>query len=235
MKRLLYGTGGALVAAMALLAAQATPAAANDGKAIFDQKCASCHAMAPTAKTAIKEAAAVKGTPLWFAGSKFKKEWLQGWLAKPTPLLGVTWGTSDKGTTAHVAIPADEAAKVTDYLMTAVDAKMDKGKATLIPADKAKRRQFLTEARNLFEKHQGCFSCHKYVNKRGAEIGGSSAPTLVTAKDRLQADWILSFIQDPKKYFPNTKCPIPGEQAVNKFSDADRAMLAGYIESMGDK
>ncbi len=232
MKRLMLGAGGALLASMALLA---PPAPAGDGQALFEQKCASCHAMAPTAKVSVKEATAIKGTPLWFAGSKFKKEWLQAWLAKPTPLLGVTWGTSDKGTTAHVAIPAEEAAQVTEYLMSAVDAKMDKGKAAVLPSDKGQRRKFLTDTRNLFEKQQGCFACHKYLNKRDAEIGGASAPTLVTAKDRLQADWVLSFIQDPKKYYPNTRCPIPGDQATNKFSDADRANLAGYIVSIGEK
>lgn len=225
----------AVATALVLLLAAHPARGSEEGKALFQQKCASCHAMEPGKKLTVKESLTVKGTPLWFAGTKFKKEWLVQWLAKPTPLLGVAWNTVEKGTYDHPAVSPEESAKITDYLMTAVDASVEAGKAAKVPEDRSQKRKFLADAAQLFEKHQGCFSCHRYLNKRDVEIGGASAPTFVTAKDRLQADWIYAFLKNPQKYYPNTKCPIPFDKAANKFSDEDRANLAGYVAAIGEK
>ncbi len=234
--RRLPGLGIASVAAATLLfSLPITAKASEEGKKIFEEKCISCHAMAPTQKMPVKEYRQVKGAPLWFSGSKFKKEWLAGWLAKPVPLLGVTWGTVEKGTNEHIALPEAEAAQVTEYLMSAVDVKMESGKAVVMPKKRSQKRKFLTNSRQLFEKHQGCYACHRYLNKRNLELGGFSAPSLVTAKDRLNGDWVYSFLQNPQKYYPNTKCPIPGKKAVNSFTDKDRANLAGYVVNIGVK
>ena len=224
----------AFVALFCLLRAPSAPAAA-DGQAIFQQKCAECHAMQPGDKMSIENRQAVKGTPLWFAGSKFQQEWLEAWLAKPTPLLQVKWNTAEKGVYEHPAVSPEEAASVTAYLMTAVDDSLVTGKLAAFPDDRSGKRKFLTTARNLFEKHQGCYACHRYLNKRGLELGGFSAPTLVTADTRLQADWVYNFLLNPEKYYPNAKCPIPGDKAVNKFTDEDKGTLATYIVNMGEK
>ncbi len=207
----------------------------DQGKSLFEEKCASCHAMEPGEKLAIKERQQVKGTPLWFAGSKFKEAWLAEWLAKPTPLLQVKWNTAEKGAYEHPAVSPQEAVEVTAYLMTAKDETIICGKAAEFPKKRSQKRGFLTDARNLFEKHQGCYACHRYLNKRNTELGGFSAPTLVTAKDRLQPDWVYTFLIDPKKYYPNSKCPIPGGEAVNTFTDEDKGTLAGYIVNMGER
>lgn len=223
-------------AAVFLLLLPAAPARSSDpGKAVFEQKCAACHAMQPGAKLTVKERLKVKGTPLWFAGSKFGKDWLAAWLTRPAPLLGVVWNTVEKGAYEHPAIAPDEAEQVTEYLMTAVDDTVEAGKAALLPAKRSDRRKFLVAARRLFEQHQGCYACHRYLNKRNVELGGFSAPSLVNARDRLQPDWVYSFIQNPRKYDPNSRCPIPGEKATNQFTDEDKAMLAGYVVSMGEK
>ena len=231
-----YGLGIATAAMTALFLTQAVPAhCSEEGKALFQQKCASCHAMEQGEKQSIKERQAVKGTPLWFAGSKFHKEWLVSWLAEPTPLLGVNWNTAEKGSTKHPAVSVDEAGKISDYLMTAVDSTVEAGKAELLPKKRSQKRKFLTNARALFEKHQGCYSCHRYLNKRNLELGGFSAPSLVTAKDRLQGDWVFSYLQNPKKYYPNSNCPIPGDKASNKFTEQEKAKLAGYVVNIGVK
>ena len=207
----------------------------EEGKKIFQDKCAVCHTMAPTKKVALTEHMKIKGGPLWFAGSKFKKEWLTAWLAEPYPLLGVIWNTSEKGTNEHPAVSPDEAAKLSNYLMTAVDDKMESGKAAVLPKKRSQKRKFLTKARGLFEKHQGCYACHRYLNKRNVELGGFSGPSLVTAKDRLQSDWVYSFLQNRERYYPNSRCAIPGPESVNKYTDKDKATLAGYVVNIGVK
>lgn len=237
MKRARMSQLGLFIAVMAVLCLLRAPAAlaADEGRAIYEKKCAECHAMRPGDKLSVEDRLAVKGTPLWFAGSKFKKEWLETWLVQPTPLLQVKWNTAEKGVYEHPAVSADEAAKVTAYLMTAVDDSLVTGKAAEFPDNRSQKRKFLTDARNLFEKHQGCYACHRYLNKRGLELGGFSAPTLATADARLQADWVYNFLLNPTKYYPNSKCPIPGDKAVNKFTDEDKGTLASYIVNMGEK
>ncbi len=231
-----YARGITIAAMAALFLIQPTMAQCNEeGKALFEKQCASCHTMEQGKKLSIKERNQIKGTPLWFAGSKFNKEWLVSWLAAPTPLLGVSWNSAEKGSTDHPAVSPDDAEKIGAYLMTAVDTSVEAGKAALLPKQRSQKRKFLTNARALFEKHQGCYSCHRYLNKRNVELGGFSAPTFVTAKDRLQGDWVYSYLQNPQKYYPNSKCPIPGEKATNTFTEQEKAELAGYLVNIGVK
>lgn len=224
-----------LTALMAIVVQTGFAVASDKGKDIFSQKCASCHAVAPETKLPMKDKLALKGQPLWFAGSKFHKEWLQAWLAKPTPLLSVKWGTVEKGTNNHIALSPAEAGDVTAYLMGLSDKGIETDKTPPFPKAKADQRRFLAKAAQLFEKHQGCFACHKYTNRRGIELGGFTGPTLSEAGKRLQVDWVYAFLKEPRKYYPNGKCPIPGDKAFNKYTDENRAMLATYIVNIGAK
>lgn len=208
-------------------------AAAQEIQALYKQKCLSCHAVSQTEKVSIKDRASIKGMPLWFAGSKFKKEWLETWLASPQPIFGVKWGTLEKGAYDHPAVDASEATQLTEYLMTLVDAQVKPGSAVPLPKARGQSRSFLSRTAQLFEKHQGCYACHRYLNKRGMELGGFSAPSLVEASKRLQADWVYEFLKDPRRYYTNGKCPIPGDMAFNKFTDENRAALATYIVNIG--
>jgi mono/diheme cytochrome c family protein len=207
--------------------------AAQEGEALYKQKCLSCHAISPVNKVSIKERAAIKGMPLWFAGSKFNKEWLEAWLASPQPIFKVKWGTLEKGAYDHPAVNASEARQLTDYLMTLVDDQVKVGTIAPLPKSRGKRKSFLGRTAQLFEKHQGCYACHRYLNKRNQELGGFSGPSLVEASKRLQSDWIYAFLNDPRRYYPNGTCPIPGDKAFNKFTDENRTALSNYIVNIG--
>jgi mono/diheme cytochrome c family protein len=209
--------------------------AAQEAQALYQQKCLSCHAVTQTKKIPIKERASIKGMPLWFAGSKFSKAWLETWLASPQPIFMVKWGTLEKGAYDHPAVDAAEAKQLAAYLMTLVDTQVKPDTSVPLPKSRGKRRSFLGRTAQLFEKHQGCYACHRYLNKRGLELGGFSGPSMVEAGNRLQADWVYAFLKDPRRYYPNGKCPIPGDMAFNKYTDENRAALATYIVSMGTR
>ena len=233
LKKLRFLESSLLVAAV--LALSVTAQASEKGKAIFQEKCVSCHSTAPAQKVSIQERNKIGGSPLWFAGSRLQAAWLEKWLAAPTPLLSVTWNTVSKGANDHIALDGADAAEVTAYLTTLVDATVASGKATPMPKHRGKKRGFVAKTRALFEKHQGCFACHKYLNKRNQELGGFTAPSLVDASKRLNGDWVYAFMKDPQRYFPNLKCPIPGDKAVNQFTDKQMADLATYIVNIGVK
>jgi mono/diheme cytochrome c family protein len=223
----------ALGAVLLLVLTASSRAAAQEGKVLYEQKCLTCHAISQTKKVSIKESASIKGPALWFAASKFKPEWLQAWLTAPEPIFGVKWGTLEKGAYAHPAVDADAAGKLTQYLMTLADAQVKAGVTPPLPKSRGQRLSMLGRTAELFEKQQGCYACHRYLNKRRTELGGFSGPSLVKASERLQPDWVFAFLKDPRRYYPNGKCPIPGEQAFNKYSDENRAALATYIVNIG--
>lgn len=210
-------------------------ATAQEAQALYQQKCLSCHAVTQTKSVPIKERASIKGMPLWFAGSKFQKEWLETWLASPQPIFGVKWGTLEKGAYDHPAVDASEAKLLAGYLMSLVDKQVKLDTTDPLPKSRGKRRSILGRSRQLFEKHQGCYACHRYLNRRQQELGGFSGPSLVEADKRLNADWIHAFLHNPRRYYPNGTCPIPGDSAFNKFTDKNRAALAVYIANMGAK
>jgi mono/diheme cytochrome c family protein len=222
-----------LCAVLFVFSTYPSKAAAQEGETLYKQKCLSCHAVSPAKKVSIKQRASIKGMPLWFAGSKFNKEWLETWLASPQPIFSVKWGTLEKGAYNHPAVDASEAKQLTEYLMTLVDAQVETGKTEPLPKSRGKRRSFMGRTAQLFEKHQGCYACHRYLNKRNQELGGFSGPSLVEASQRLQADWVYAFLKDPRRYYPNGTCPIPGDKAFNKFTDKNRIDLATYIVNIG--
>lgn len=210
-------------------------AASQEAQALYQQKCLSCHAVSRTRKVSIKERAVIKGAPLWFAGSKFTETWLETWLASPEPIYSVMWGTLEKGAFTHPAVDPSEAKQLTGYLMTLVDSQVKRGSTSPLPKSRGQRRSILGRTAQLFEKHQGCYACHRYLNKRGLELGGFSGPSLVEASQRLQADWVYAFLKAPRRYYPNGKCPIPGDMAFNKYTDKNRAALATYIVNFGKR
>ena len=182
-----------------------------DGKATFAaKKCGSCHSLA-----------AAKASNLSYAGSKYQAAWLEAWLAKPTPIRQVKWGTLDKGTTSHAALSAAEAKDVAAYLATLTDAKVAKG---VVPAGAAKGATRV-RGKLLFEKKQGCYGCHHVKNSSGKVTGGFSGPSLVDAGDRLQADWIVAYLKNPEHFFPETMSP----NYSKRFNEKEMENLAQYM------
>ena len=228
-----YGYLFVLCAILFLFLKYPSNAASQEPEALYKQKCLSCHSVSQTKKVSIKDRVSIKGMSLWFAGSKFKKEWLETWLVSPQPIFGVKWGTLDKGTYDHPVVNASEATAITGYLMTIVDEKVKPDTTDPLPKSRGKRRSFLGRSRQLFEKHQGCYACHRYLNRRQQELGGFSGPSLVEADKRLNADWVHAFLNNPRRYYPNGTCPIPGDKAFNKFTGKNRSALATYITNMG--
>lgn len=214
--------------ALAMLCIQVPSAFADvaAGKKIFDAKnCGTCHQMSgPKDPVPVAERSKIKGPPLWFAGNKFKKEWLTAWLAKPTPIIRVKYGTLIKGTNEHPSLSAAEAGEVGTYLMSLIDSALKPG--TIDSSELNRRVMF--KAEQLFAKKQVCFGCHEYSSQRG-NIGGFSGPSLVGAGKRLQADWIYALLKDNSRYYPNGRMPRYGENAFNKYTEEELKLLAQYI------
>lgn len=189
-----------LAAAMLLVASagQADPAA---GEKLFTGKnCNGCHyTQGPAQEKTIDDQLAKKGPELWYAGSKFQKAWLKGWLADPKPIRPLKYNSlTEKNPGNHPKLSAADAGAVTDYLMTLTTPEVKKG-----AAGKGKK----LKGKLVFMKKMPCKGCHQYP-KRKKVLGGLSGPSLVGASKRLNPDWIYAYMMKPKVFKPVKMMPV---------------------------
>lgn len=201
-------------AGLFLVLAMAGEATALDGKSIVAERCVSCHSVTGPAPATFQGVLQRKAPDLFYAGSKFKREWLVRWTQNPTPIRrsGVMFlnhiATEDgkDRIKKETIVPcpsklnAQEAETVADYLMSLKDPKMRTG---VVNRD----RKFSTSiALRLFTKQYPCIGCHA-VKIRDKETGGISGPPLTDAGERLNPDWVYARIEDPQYWDPKTWMP----------------------------
>lgn len=219
-----------LMVAVALGGMSAAAVAAN-GQDLLKQQCVACHAVSKPGTQSIERLLERKGPDLYYAGAKFNRDWLVGWLQNPTTLRpsGVMYSkiakpgankTADtidpKDLPQHVKLSKEDATAAADALMTLTgDGLVEKGAFKNEPVN-------ASFASMLFSKLRGCTSCHQA--KAGS--GGMSGPELYSGGDRLQADYVASYIKDPQKFDPHVWMP------KLELNDADVQKLTGYIANL---
>jgi mono/diheme cytochrome c family protein len=197
--------------------------AADEGAAILTQRCAGCHNLTGPAPHTLKELWARKAPDLFYAGNKYRAEWLRAWLQKPGRIrvAGVFYADhvrsgekSDEVDTAalepHLALTAADADAVTEALMRL------KAHDDLIAAEKIEPGSISKSMGEMaFDKFLGCMACHEIE----PGYGGASGPELYTAGRRLQPEFTASYIRspqawDPKIWMPNKKVSDPNIQKM---------------------
>lgn len=198
-----------------------------DGNTILQSKCAACHTMTKPENAGLDHIWTRKGPDLFYAGSKFREEWLVQWLQNPTRIRpagefyfkhvkpGAGVDEIDQSTLQpHMKLTPDEAKAVAETLMTKT------APPDVIPKAIYKDQQTsMTMGSMFFNKLRGCSSCHQSA----PGVGGLSGPELYTGGQRLQPDYIYAYIQDPQKIDPHVWMPTLG------LSDTDIQRLTSYI------
>lgn len=207
-------------------------AAFADGVTL-QKDCVSCHDIKGPAATTLKAMLEKKGPDLFYAGNKFRQEWLVSWLQKPQRIrpAGVFYGDHIKpgakndeieqaSLKDHVALSAADAASVAAELMKL------KPHDDLIAKEKIEPGTISKQMGEMnFDKFWGCMACHQIE----PEYGGNSGPELYTAAARLQPEFIASFIRNPQAWQPKTWMP-------NKdVSDSSLQKLVHYLQTLGQE
>lgn len=213
-------------------------ASAADGMTILQKDCASCHNLKGPAPQTLQALWDRKGPDLFYAGNKYRREWLVEWLQKPQRIrpAGEFYGKHIKpgvkrdevDTTAlenHVALSKDDAVGVAAELMKL------KPHDDLIAKEKIEPGTISKQMGEMaFDKFMGCMACHLIE----PDYGGFSGPELYTAGKRLQPEYIASYIRSPQAWDPKIWMP-------NKHvSDANIQKMVHYLvllsaESGNDK
>lgn len=180
-------------------------------KAMVEKHCGSCHDLnGPAAKT-VEELWQRKGPDLFYAGSKYKRDWLIKWLVKPRRLRPAGYlyfqhikpgekrdVIDTRSLKPHISLAQNEASKTVDYLMSL------KAKATLIKAGEFKKGSIsISFGEMVFDKFNGCTACHELE----PGYGGLSGPEMYSAAKRMQADYLVNYIRNPQAWSPKTMMP----------------------------
>ncbi|HEX6997463.1 MAG TPA: c-type cytochrome [Gammaproteobacteria bacterium] len=203
------------------------PLAAFADAELVETQCAGCHALTRPDYDAlgIGERAERKGPPLYYAGNKFREEWLVQWLQTPerirpggvfAPAHAVSTPEGDVIDAAslpeHPALSAADAESAAKHLMTLRPLDELLAAQTYEPGTIALRMGQMN-----FSKFKGCDSCHRDA----PDHGGVSGPELYTAWERLQPEFIAAYIADPVAFDPHTMMPKAGlpPEEVKKLAD----------------
>lgn len=208
------------------------PLAAFASAELVETQCAGCHALTRPDYDAldITERAERKGPPLYYAGNKYREEWLVEWLQRPeriwpggvfAPAHAISTPEGDVIDAAslpeHPKLSAADAESAAGYLMT------------LRPFDELIAAQAyepgtiaLRIGQMNFSKFKGCDSCHRDA----PDYGGVSGPELYSAWERLQPGFVAAYISDPVAFDPHTMMPKAGlpPEEVKKLADYLKAL-----------
>lgn len=210
-------------AVFAALATLSAGALAADGEAILKEKCASCHDLSGPSPTTLQALWNRKAPDLFYAGNKYKAQWMEQWLQKPTRIrpAGMYYGqhvkSGSKGDEVdaltlvkHEALAAADAKAVTAALMTR------KAKSDLVKRDSYTPGTISqTMGEMMFDKFKGCLACHEIE----PGYGGLSGPEVYTAAMRLQEDYLISYMREPQAWDPKIFMPDKhlGDADLQKF------------------
>ena len=217
-------------AATALCLGIASVATADGGE--LDASCSRCHALSPPEDMSIDRLWDRKGPDLYYAGSKFRQEWLERWLQDPVRIRpgGVLYTRNvrageqedvidESALEPHPALSPDDAKAAAQALMALT------GPEGLVERGAFKNGKVSASMGAMFfGKLRGCSACH--MSK--PDSGGRSGPELYTAAARLQPDYIYSYIKDPQRIDPKVWMPKLG------LSEQDLQRLTGYILLLGE-
>ncbi|MCB1742048.1 MAG: cytochrome C [Gammaproteobacteria bacterium] len=204
----------ALVYALVLAAGLLGTSAVVAEGILESRECSRCHRLTvPAAEDRTVAALSQRKAPdLFYAGSKFRPEWLRQWLLAPerirpagvTPYLHAQTvdgrdRLQDTDLEPHPAVAEADVDEIVEALQA-----LDWGTERLprsMPAAPPVPRML---AQMNFVKFKGCASCHRI----SPDFGGLSGPQLYTAADRLRPEFLTSYIADPQAWDP--VAPMPG-------------------------
>lgn len=188
------------VAWAAALCTTGVAVAADSGEKTVKSLCVQCHRI--EGKPAPRR---TKNAPdLIWAGNKYRQDWLVAWLHKPEfKHYPVGYDFRPERKKPHVALPADQAKAVADFLAKRKD---DRIKVGVMKPGTAEQ---LARGGKLYREH-GCQNCHLTpANTPKGYVGGTSSTSLLRLSERLNPDWVYRFNQNPDDFEPDSGAYIP--------------------------
>lgn len=225
-----FGAGQLLAILLASLTLSMSPflsepasASPEGGESIIKERCAECHAFVKPESSSRKRLVSRKGQDLFYAGSKYNRKWLVKWLQNPIKIRPkAKYGSfkaagkekSGTKTAGHIILTGKEAVSAADYMMT-LKAPED----VVIPGLYREGAYPPEDGRFAYVRANGCAGCHMWAPGKG----GRGGPELYTGGERMNPDYIASFIKNPQKFDAGNWMPR------QFFSDSNIQRLTSFI------
>lgn len=214
--------GSALITLMGLVPFSGVSLASDQPRAkeIFEQSCIQCHRLEGKGDSRFN----LKAPDLIWAGSKYRRPWLIGWLTgKEAPLYakGYRWDLTEVPS-KHPVVTESEANALADYF-----AEHNKDPRVKVGAfDLSKVTKFEADFGAMAFKAHACFGCHT-IDEDGKIIGGPQSTALHASGQRYDQDWLFRFGQNPQDFVPHS-----GEFLADATEPQLRAVI-GYLMTQG--
>lgn len=187
---------------------------------LLQQQCATCHRFEGKPESKFQ----IRGPDLMWAGQKYQRAWLLGWLEgrERSPYPGrYRWDQAGEPA-AHPKLSADDARAVADFFERKLrDPRVREG--AFDPSRVSK-----TEARfgaALFREYS-CIGCHQ-VMEDGKPVGGPISTHFFDAGRRYDADWVFAFNLNPPDFTPHS-----GEYVAD-LTERKVRWITGYLMTLG--
>ncbi len=187
---------------------------------LVNNNCASCHKFKGQPESRFN----LKAPDLMWGGSKYKREWLIGWLTgkeKPLYPKGYRWDLSQEPT-EHVTVSATEAEGIADYFEQYFKDPRVKPGLMDLSTFTAQEAAF---GRQIYKDH-ACIGCH-IIKQDGELVGGPQSASLVEAGRRYNLDWLYRFGMNPQDFTPHS-----GEFLADA-SELGLRYIIGYVAIQG--
>lgn len=196
-----------------------TAAAAEPGEKIVKSVCVQCHRI--EGKPAARKTK--KAPDLIWAGNKYQRDWLVAWLQNPEfKHYPVGYDFRPDRKKRHLSLPADQAKAVAEFLATRKDSRIQEG------VMKAGTPEQLARGEKLYREH-GCQNCHFTPAKTArGYVGGTSSTSFLKFSERLNADWVYRFNQNPNDFEPDSGAYIPKPS----LPDEDIYAITAYMMTL---
>lgn len=211
-------TGVLLSAASSSVAKPDVEAESMD--AFIEERCASCHRFAGEPRSKFK----LEAPDLMWAGQKYQRDWLLGYLQgeEPSPYPGAYRWDKRAEKKPHPELDADKAKAVADWLEAEArsplveEGSFDPGTITEYEVETGKR---------LYRDYS-CAACHQIPTEDGP-YGGPVSTHFLDAGRRYDPDWVHAFNEDPSAFAPHS-----GEYVPDVSARKER-MVTGYMLTLG--
>jgi len=219
-------------AGLSLMSMVLVQSAAADGAQLMQQECSQCHAVSTPEELTAERIRTRVAPDLYYAGNKFRREWLEAWLQAPKRIrpAGTFFGqhvvagderdiVPVESLPDHPVYSAEQAKAATEYLMTLRPHDNLVDAVTYEPGSIA-----AMIGKMNFNKFKGCNACHE--TEPG--LGGLSGPEVYTAFERVTPEFLFSYIQNPQAWAPKTFMPNA------HLNDEEVAKLVNYLKRLSE-
>jgi mono/diheme cytochrome c family protein len=189
-------------------------------ESLINTTCSTCHRIQGEATSRFN----LQAPDLIGAGSKFRKEWLIGWLTGKEPTMyakSYRWDQPQQPE-RHMTVSQQQAEAIADYFGTHLQDPRVKPQA-IDMSTFSKQEAKLGE--EIFTQHS-CIGCHQILVD-GKKTGGPHSTSFVDSGRRLKADWIYRFNSHPPDFVPHS-----GE-FVADVSELGLRYVTGFIATRG--